>query len=133
MNAKIQAITAALTITTDDGQEQLHRLLVNRSQKLRQTLDKITSTVDDRESKYTRIKELREEMDNAMANLLSDDSTDEHRSVTVIASELKRVNDSIDKEIDKVYDLISEANALRSEVTELTQKIADIPLVATAA
>ena len=64
---------------------------------------------------------------------VDDCPTNEHRPITQIAAELKRVNDSLDKDIEKVYDLISEADALRSEVSEITRKIADVPLVATAA
>ena len=133
MNAQIQAITDALTIDNDGTPEQLHMLLVNRSQRLRQTLDKVTTCVTDREAKYAKIKELREEMDGAMDHIMNDGESGEYRPVTRIAADLKRVNDSLDKDIDKVYDLISDADALRCEVSDLVQKIADVPLVATAA
>jgi molybdenum cofactor biosynthesis enzyme MoaA len=133
MNAQIQAIRDALTIDMDGTSDQLHHLLVTRSQKLRQIIDKITSAVNGRESKYTRIRELREEMDAAMHAMGTDGPTSEHRPITKIAADLRRVNDSIDKDIEKVYDLISEADALRSEVFEITQKIAEVPLATTAA
>lgn len=133
MNAQIQAISAALAINTDEGEDQLHRVLVNRSQRLRQVIDKITGAVDNREDKYDRIKELRTEMDGAMDHIINDGETGEYRPVTQIAAELKRVNDSLDKDIEKVYDLISEADALRDEIHDLVQMIAEIPLVATAA
>jgi len=130
MNAQIQAIQSALSVEGSD--DRLHDLLVVYSQKLRQTLDKITSCVSDRESKYDHIKLLQIEMSSAMDDMLDADGED-HRPVSKIAAELKRVNDSLDKDIDKVYDLISDANALRDTVTDLTMKIADIPLVSTAA
>lgn len=130
MNQHVEAIKSALVL---DDDTLMHCVLVQKSQKLRQLLDKVTNSVSDREVKYARIKELREEMDGAMDHILNDGETGDYRPVTQIAAELKRVNDSIDKEIDKVYDLISEADALRREVSDLTQKISEIPLVATAA
>lgn len=133
MNTQIQAITDALSIDLDGTPEQLHLLLVNRSQKLRQTLDKVTGTVTDREAKYARIKELRAEMTAATDAMAEDGANQTHRPVTKIAADLKRVNDSLDKDIDKVYDLISDADTLRREVSDIVQKIADVPLVATAA
>ena len=131
MNAQIQAIQSALSVEGSD--DRLHDLLVVYSQKLRQTLDKITDCVTNREGKYEKIEELRGEMNGAMEHILNDGEIGNYRSVTKIAAELKRVNDSLDRDIDKVYDLISDANALRDTVADLTMKIANIPLVSTAA
>lgn len=131
MNAHIQAIKTALT---PDGDTQLHHELVIKSQKLRQMLDKITTCVTDREAQYSKVRELHSEMKNAMDAMVSDEACNQElRPVTKIAADLKKANDAIDKEIDKVYDLISAANGLRTEVAELTKQLCDIPLVATAA
>lgn len=130
MNQQVEAIKAALAMDDDN---LLHQVLVQKSQKLRQVLDKVTACVGDREDTYAKVRELRDEMTATMDAMANGDDVSELRPVTKIAADLKRANDAIDKEIDKVYTLIDEADSLRREVTEITQKIAEIPLVATAA
>ena len=127
MNANVQAINDALTHNTETP---LHEQLVIASQKLRKQLDKVTSTVDSRESRYARIRELQQEMDHAMSLIANGDDPDPQRPIKKVAADIQKERDAIDKDIDKVFDLVNEADRLRDEVTHLASSLADVPLAA---
>lgn len=127
MNANVQAINDALT---NDAATPLHEQLVVTSQKLRKQLDKITNTVDSRETRYANIRELQQEMDAAVTAMANGD--DPSRSVKKIAADIQKEHDAIDKDIDKVFDLVNQADQLRDEVTRIATELADVPLTANA-
>ena len=119
-NANSQAILDKLT----DGDDFTHKKLVQQSHQLAMRIDKALNVLKKRQEKHAKVKELKDEMAQAMEHM--DDDNYNGRSITKIASDLKKANTAIDNDVDKVLEKLDGLSTLQDEVVRLSNQIGNL-------
>ena len=107
-----------------DGDDFTHRKLVQQSHQLAIRVDKALTVLKKRQEKYSKVKALKDEMAQAMEHM--DDDNYNGRSVTKIAGDLKRANNAIDNDVDKVLDKLDGLSEIQEEVVRLSNLIGSL-------
>lgn len=107
-----------------NGDEFTHTKLVRKAQEFAREMNKALTVLKKRQGKYDKVAQLKDEMAQAMEHM--NDDTWEGRSVTKIASDLKRANNAIDSDMDKVFEQLDQLQGLQNEIAQLGNKIGNL-------